>query len=68
MLMGRRIAEDRRPVQPAALEKVLQKCLEPDPAQRFQSASELKQALAGVSQDRGFRREYIDRRGGGGSC
>ena len=59
MLMGRQIAADRRPVQPGALEKVLQKCLERDPARRWQSASELKQALAGVSQGRGYRREYI---------
>ena len=35
ILMGRRIAEDRRPLQPAALEKVLQKCLEPGPAARY---------------------------------
>jgi Flp pilus assembly protein TadD len=59
MLMGRRIVEDRRPVQPAALEKVLQKCLERDPAARYQSAGELKQALAAVAHPRGFRREYI---------
>ncbi len=59
MLMGRRIAEDRRPVQPAALEKVLQKCLERDPAARYQSAAELKQALAAVAHPKGFRREYI---------
>ncbi len=59
MLMGRRMAEDRRPVQPAALEKVLQKCLERDPAQRYQSAGELKQALAAVSHPQGFRREYL---------
>src|SRR5437763_776830 len=38
---------------------VLEKCLERDPAQRWQSASELKQALAGVSQGRDYRREYI---------
>ena len=59
MLMGRRIAEDRRPVQPAALEKVLQKCLERDPAARYQSAAGLKQALAAVAHPKGFRREYI---------
>ena len=59
MLMGRPVPEERRPVEPAALETVLRKCLEPDPAQRWQSASELKQALAAVSQGRGFRREYL---------
>jgi len=59
MLMGRRLAEDRRPVQPAALEKVLQRCLASDPAQRFPSAAELTQALVAVSHPKGFRREYI---------
>ncbi len=59
MLMGRRMAEDRRPVQPATLEKVLQKCLERDPAARYQSAGEVKQALAAVAHPKGFRREYI---------
>ena len=41
MLMGRPLAENRRPVRPAALEKVLQKCLDRDPARGWQSASEL---------------------------
>jgi len=59
MLMGRRIAEDRRPLQPAALEKVLQKCLEPEPAARYQTAAELQQALAAVAHPKGFRREYM---------
>ena len=59
MLMGRPLAENRRPVRPAALEKVLQKCLDRDPARGWQSASELKQALAGVSQGPGYRREYL---------
>lgn len=59
MLMGRPIPQDRRPIEPAALETVLSKCLEPDPAQRWQSVSELKQALAAVPQGGGFRREYL---------
>ena len=59
MLMGRPLPEDRRPVEPAALEKVLRKCLERDPAQRWQSAGELKQALAAVPQGGAFRREYL---------
>jgi tetratricopeptide (TPR) repeat protein/predicted Ser/Thr protein kinase len=58
MLMGRQVSGDRRPVQPDTLEKVLQKCLAQDPAARWQSASELKQALGGVFTRRGFRREY----------
>jgi eukaryotic-like serine/threonine-protein kinase len=59
MLMGGAIPADRRPVQPPALETVLRKCLEPDPAQRWQSAGELKQALAAVPQGGAFRREYL---------
>ncbi len=59
MLMGRPVPEDRRPVEPAALETVLRKCLEPDAAQRWQSAGELKQALAAVPQGGAFRREYL---------
>ena len=58
MLMGRQISGDRRPVQPAALEAVLQKCLAQDPAARWQTAAELKHALGGVFARRGFRREY----------
>jgi hypothetical protein len=58
MLMGRPVPQDRRPIEPAALETVLRKCLEPDPAQRWQSVSELKQALAAVPKGGSFRREY----------
>ena len=59
MSMGRPMAANRRPVQPASLEKVLQKCLDPDPAQRWQSVGEIKQALAVVSKGSGYRREYM---------
>jgi tRNA A-37 threonylcarbamoyl transferase component Bud32 len=59
MLMGRSVSEKRRPVQPHALENVLQKCLEPEPARRWNSASELKQALGTVSQRGGYRWEYL---------
>jgi tetratricopeptide (TPR) repeat protein len=58
MLMGRPVPENRRPVEPAALEKVLRKCLEPAPAQRWHSVGELKQALAAVPKGGAFRREY----------
>jgi tetratricopeptide (TPR) repeat protein len=59
MLMGRPIPESRRPIEPAALETVLRKCLERDPAQRWQSTGELKQALAAVPRGAAFRREYL---------
>jgi tetratricopeptide (TPR) repeat protein len=58
MLMGRPIPQDRRPIEPAALETILRKCLDPTPAQRWQSATALKQALAVVPKGGGFRREY----------
>jgi hypothetical protein len=58
MLMGRPIPQDRRPIEPAALETVLRKCLETAPTQRWQSVSELKQALAAVPKGGAFRREY----------
>jgi hypothetical protein len=59
MLMGRPITTDRRPVHPATLEQVMERCLTADPSKRFESVSELKQALAGVSPGGGHRREYI---------
>jgi tetratricopeptide (TPR) repeat protein len=59
MLMGRAVPENRRPVEPPVLETVLRKCLDPDPAQRWQSISELKLALAAVPKSGGFRREYL---------
>ena len=59
MLMGRPIPEERRPVEPPALEAVLCKCLDSDPAQRWQSAGELRQAVAGVQRSASFPREYL---------
>lgn len=59
MLMGRAIPENRRPVEPAALETILRKCLDQDPARRWQSVSELKHALAAVPKSSSFRREYL---------
>ena len=59
MLMGRPVQEGRRAVDPPALEQVLAKCLDPDPARRYQSVSELKPALALARKGRGFKREYV---------
>jgi tetratricopeptide (TPR) repeat protein len=58
MLMGRPL-EQRRPVQPAPLEAVLKKCLDPDPARRWQSTGELKAALQQALHKRSYLREYI---------
>jgi Tol biopolymer transport system component len=45
MLTGKRAAEERAPVEPAAIENVLRGCLEKDPDDRWQSARDLKRAL-----------------------
>jgi tetratricopeptide (TPR) repeat protein len=45
MLTGDRATPDRKPVPAKTLEKVVSRCLEPDPAQRWQSAVELLSAL-----------------------
>jgi Tol biopolymer transport system component/predicted Ser/Thr protein kinase len=52
MLTGKRPAQDRAPVEPAALEAVLGKCLEKDPEDRWQSARDLKAALEMVNPGR----------------
>ena len=52
MLTGKRATQERIPVEPAALEGVLGKCLEKDPEDRWQSARDLKAALELVSPRR----------------
>ena len=46
LLTGERPGRERTPLKPAALEAIVRKCLADDPAKRFQSAAELKTALA----------------------
>jgi Tol biopolymer transport system component len=46
MLTGKRVVQERTPVEPAALESVLRGCLEKDPDDRWQSARDVKRALA----------------------
>ena len=46
MLTGKRAAQERTPVEPAALEGVVATCLEKDPEDRWQSARDMKRALA----------------------
>ncbi len=46
MLTGKRAAQERTPVEPTALEGVLGTCLEKDPEDRWQSARDMKRALA----------------------
>jgi serine/threonine-protein kinase len=45
MLTGKRVGQERTPVEPAALESVLGTCLEKDPEDRWQSARDVKRAL-----------------------
>lgn len=46
MLTGKRVAQERVPVKPTGLEKVLRTCLQPDPQDRWQSAREVKRQIA----------------------
>ena len=45
MLTGARATSDRKPVASKTLEKIVSRCLETDPARRWQSAAELVRAL-----------------------
>src|SRR5712691_7340662 len=46
MLTGKRAAQERLPVEPAPLESILRTCLEKDPEDRWQSARDIRRALA----------------------
>jgi eukaryotic-like serine/threonine-protein kinase len=52
MLTGKPISLDRAPVEPVALETVLQTCLATDPDDRWQSASDLRRELSRVLDHR----------------
>ncbi|MDQ6676593.1 MAG: hypothetical protein M3Z09_04780, partial [Acidobacteriota bacterium] len=45
MLTGVRVAAERKPLPSRALETIVARCLETDPARRWQSAAELVRAL-----------------------
>jgi len=57
LLTGERPGRERTPLKPAALESIVRKCLADDPARRFQSAAELKTALAKAGKG-GHRVKY----------
>jgi len=59
MLTGKRAAKERISVRPAAIESILRRCLAKDPAERWQSAGELKGRLALMSVRRKRRRFAI---------
>ena len=48
MLMGERVALQRRRVRARKLETIVSRCLEEDPARRWQSAAELQRELAAI--------------------
>ncbi len=52
-LMAAILKEDPAPLAaiPAAVERVLRKCLEKDPAQRWQTAADLRRTLEGIAAD-----------------
>ena len=57
MLTGRRVGIPRLPVQSRALEDIVSRCLESDPADRWQSAADLGHRLAQVQPARTYWRE-----------
>ena len=49
MLTGTRAGPQRKRIRPRKLEKIVSRCLEEDPARRWQSAAELQRELAAVT-------------------
>jgi Tol biopolymer transport system component len=45
MLTGKRVAQERSAVEPAAIEHIIKRCLEKDPEERWQSARDIRQIL-----------------------
>ena len=54
MLTGRRVNPQRQPVASSALEKIVSRCLQQDPARRWKSAAELRGELALVTRGRKY--------------
>ena len=52
MLTGARVGSPRKRIRPRTLERIVNRCLEEDPARRWQSAAELQQELAAVGRVR----------------
>ena len=57
MLTGKRASQERTPVQPAALEGLLRRCLANDSEDRWQSAVDLRQYLSSVLTRSGLGRK-----------
>lgn len=58
MLTGGRVGSQRRRISPLKLERVVSRCLEEDPARRWQSAGEVQRKLSGISAATSGRRRY----------
>ena len=52
MWTGTRAGPERKRIQPRKLDKIVSRCLEPDPAKRWQSAAALQKGLAEVTPPR----------------
>jgi tetratricopeptide (TPR) repeat protein len=48
MLTGSRITSQRKPIRPRKLERIVSRCLEEDPARRWQSVADLERELSAV--------------------
>jgi predicted Ser/Thr protein kinase len=60
MLTGTRVALQRKRILSRKLERIVNRCLEEDPARRWQSAAELERELAGVSATGRNRHATVD--------
>ncbi len=58
LLTGRRITVERKPLASSELERIVSRCLQPDPAERWQSAADLLLQLTRV-QSGGARKRWI---------
>lgn len=58
MVTGHRAGRERQPLSSPALEKIVKRCLEPEPGRRWQSAAELELELARLARN-GNRRKQI---------
>jgi len=56
MLTGARVGPHQKRIRPRRLERIVNKCLEEEPAQRWQSTGELQQTLAPIHPVRGATR------------
>jgi tetratricopeptide (TPR) repeat protein/predicted Ser/Thr protein kinase len=59
LLTGKRPGRDCRPLKPASLDAIIRKCLAEDPDKRFQSAEELRAALARAGRKQTRHRKTI---------